>query len=223
MENKGQYWLPFIKNRSFYHGKKATKTQKNTSPQRIEHQPVEPSNWKDDKPRVDATMMSSQHHPGWFPWPPPKKCVVKIGWLKRNPSPRSRKGGEESQHFAGCLIRKSHMFFWEIIILFVLRLVPKNEGKRGKGKGLFVSVWHQPLSLLLSKTLGFADVRRTLLESALVAFCTRTCKQNQALPNSRRLVLISHINVTFQFHFRIWLRYSCYCLSSATASHWGPL
>lgn len=35
---------------------------------------------------------------------------------EKKPLAKVKKGGEESQHFAGCLIRKSHMFFGEIII-----------------------------------------------------------------------------------------------------------
>lgn len=170
-------------------------------------------------------MMSSQHHPGWFPIPPQKndkKCAVKISWLKRNPSPRSRRGGEESQHFAGCLIRKSHMFFGEIIICLFYAWYLKMKYTR-KGQGFYYSsqfdINHWAYFFQNTR---FCWCPPNLAGISACGILHANLQTNQALPNSRRLVLISHINVTFQFHFRIWLRYSCYRLSSATASHSRP-
>ena len=74
--------------------KRQPKPKKTPPPQRIEHQPVEPSNWKDDKLRVDATMMSSQHHPGWFPIPPQKNAWWKSAGWKETPRQGQEGGGK---------------------------------------------------------------------------------------------------------------------------------
>ena len=153
---------------------------------------------------------------------PPKKMRCENRLAEKKPLAKVKKGGWRISTLCGMFnTEKSHVFLGNYH-LFVLRLVPKNEVNAERAR-VYSSQFDINHWAYFFQNARFCWCPPNLARIGACRILHANLQTNQALPNSRRLVLISHINVTFQFHFRIWLRYSCYCLSSATASHWGPL